>query len=324
MITEHPTDHVAASILEAVGDTPIVELSRLTRGLSGRLLAKCEYLNPSGSKKDLIARYIIEDAEEKGLLKPGQTVVEITSGNTGNGLAMVCAVRGYPFVAVMSKGNSPERVKMCRAMGAEVVLVEQAPGSRPGLVSGGDLDRVEAAAQDIVRERGAFLADQFNRESNFRAHYLFTGPDVIRKTGGKLDAFCDLVGTGGSFAGCAAALKEFNPKIKCFVVEPRGVEVLAGCLVTCSRHVLQGAGYARAELKLVHREHIDGFLAVADEEATEMTRQLARVEGIFGGYTAGANVAAGLQLLRGEFTGRTVAISIPDSGMKYFSTGLWD
>ncbi len=324
MLTEHPTDHVAASILDAVGDTPIVELSRLACGLPGRLLAKCEYLNPSGSKKDLIACYIIEDAESKGLLRPGQTVVEITSGNTGNGLAMVCAIKGYPFVAVMSAGNSPERVKMAQAMGAEVVLVEQAPGSRPGLVSGNDLNRVEEAARRIVEERGAFLADQFNRESNFRAHYLFTGPDILRKTGGAVDAFCDLVGTGGSFAGCAAALKEHNPAIRCYVVEPQGMEVLAGCLVTCSRHVLQGAGYARAELKLVHREHIDGFLAVSDEEATALTRRLARVEGIFGGYTAGANVAAGLQLLRGPMAGRTVVVSIPDTGMKYFSTGLWD
>lgn len=320
----YPVDHVAASILEAVGDTPIVDLARLTRGLSGRLLAKCEYLNPAGSKKDLIACYIIDDALEKGLLQPGQTVVEITSGNTGNGLAMVCAIKGHPFIAVMSKGNSPERVKISRAMGAEVVLVDQAPGSQPGKVSGADLHRVEEEAQKIVSERGAFLADQFNRESNFRAHYLYTGPDIWRKTGGKVDAFCDLVGTGGSFAGCAAALKERNPAIRCYVVEPRGMEVLAGCLVTCSRHTLQGAGYARTELKLIHREHIDGFLAVDDEEATDMTHRLAREEGIFGGYTAGANVAAGLRLLRGEFAGRTVVVSIPDSGMKYFSTGLWD
>jgi cysteine synthase A len=319
----YPVDHVASSILEAVGDTPIVELSRLARGLEGRLLAKCEYLNPSGSKKDLIACFIIEDAEKQGLLRPGQTVVEITSGNTGNGLAMVCAIKGYPFIAVMSKGNSPERVLMSRAMGAEVVLVDQAPGSEPGRVSGADLHRVEDTAQRIVRERDAFLADQFNRESNFRAHFLFTGPDIIRKTGGAIDAFCDLVGTGGSFAGCAAALKEHNPAIRCYVVEPEGMEVLAGCLVTCSRHVLQGAGYARKELKLVHREHIDGFVGISDADATEMTRRLARVEGIFAGYTAGANVAAGLRLLKGELAGKTVVVSIPDSGMKYFSTGLW-
>jgi cysteine synthase A len=317
------SDTICSSVLDTIGHTPVVDLSRLTKRVSGRILAKLEYLNPAGSKKDLIAKFMLEEAEQQGLLKPGQTVVEVTSGNTGNGLAMVCAVKGYPFVAIMSKGNSPERVAMTRAMGGEVILVDQAPGHTTGRVTGEDLALVEQTAARIVAERGAFRADQFNRESNTRAHYLNTGPDFLRAAEGKIDAFCDLVGTGGSFAGCAMAFKEFNPAIKCFVVEPAGAAVLAGCLQTCCAHLLQGAGYARADLRLVKRECIDGFLSVSDTEATETTRRLAREEGIFAGYTAGANAAAALQLLRADFAGKTIAVTICDTGMKYFSTNLW-
>jgi cysteine synthase A len=315
---------ICSSVLDAIGHTPVVELSRLTRGLAGRVLAKLEYLNPAGSKKDLVALQIIEEAERDGLLTPGQTVVEVTSGNTGNGLAMVCAVKGYPFVAIMSKGNSPERAAITRAMGGEVILVEQAPGHGTGRVTGEDLSLVEQTAARVVAERGAFRADQFNRDSNTRAHYLHTGPDFLRVSGGKIDAFCDLVGTGGSFAGVAKAFKEFNPRIQCFIVEPAGAEVLAGCLQSCCAHLMQGAGYGRADLRLVQREHIDGFLAVTDAEATATTRRLAREEGLFAGYTAGANVAAALQLLRGEWAGKTVAVTLCDTGMKYFSTKLWE
>lgn len=166
-----------ASVIDAIGETPLVELSRLTTGLNGRLLAKLEYLNPGFSKKDRIARQIIEDAEAEGRLKPGQTVVELTSGNTGTGLAIVCGLKRHPFVAVMSKGNSSERARMMAALGAEVVLVDQLPGSRPGRVSGGDLERVEREARRIAEQRGAFRADQFLLAGNFRAHYLHTGPE---------------------------------------------------------------------------------------------------------------------------------------------------
>ena len=166
-----PPGGVCRSVLEVIGHTPIVELARLTRGLEGRIVAKLEYLNPAGSKKDLVAFQIIAEAEADGLLRPGQTVVEVTSGNTGNGLALVCAVKGYPFVAVMSRGNSPERVWVSRAFGAEVVLVEQSPGSTPGHVTGDDLSRVEEAADRVVRERGAFRADQFHRDGQWRLLY---------------------------------------------------------------------------------------------------------------------------------------------------------
>src|SRR6185436_7730014 len=166
------------SVLGAIGNTPLVELSRLTSGLEGRILAKLEYLNPGFSKKDRIALQMIEEAEEHGELQPGQTVVELTSGNTGTGLSIVCAVKGYPFVAVMSKGNSTERARMMRALGAEVVLIDQLPDSKPGQVSGADLALVEEAARRLTAERGAFRADQFHRDGAWLAHYHTTGAEI--------------------------------------------------------------------------------------------------------------------------------------------------
>jgi len=312
-----------ASAVEAIGQTPLVELSRITAGLSGRILAKLEFLNPGASKKDRIARQIIDDAAAEGVLQPGQTVVELTSGNTGTGLAIVCAVRGHPFVAVMSKGNSIERARMMAALGAEVVLVDQLPDSPPGQVSGGDLELVERRTQEIVRQRGAFRADQFRLRASARAHYLHTAEEILRQSGGAVDAFCDFVGTGGSFAGCAARLKESLADVYCFVVEPASAAVLAGHPVRDARHRIQGGGYAMAELPLLDRRLIDGYLQVSDEEAIATARELARREGLFAGFSSGANVAAALQLLRGDFQGQTVVVLLCDSGLKYLSTELW-
>jgi cysteine synthase A len=317
-------DKPLASAIEAIGETPLVELARLTKGMDGRILAKLDYLNPGFSKKDRIARQIIEDAETDGRLRPGQAVVELTSGNTGTGLAIVCGIKGYPFVAVMSKGNSRERARMMSALGAEVVLVDQLPGSKPGHVSGGDVERVERAAQRIVAERDAFRADQFRLTGNFRAHYLHTGPEMLKQSGGAIDAFCDFVGTGGSFAGCAAAFKEHSPSIRCFVVEPEGAAVLAGEPASCPNHRIQGGGYSISDLPLLRPEHIDGYLKVTDVEAVGTARRLAREEGIFAGFSSGANVAAALHLLRTSLRGKTIAVIICDSGLKYLSTDLWE
>ena len=311
------------SAIEAIGGTPLVELRRLTADMDGRILAKLEYLNPGFSKKDRIARQIIEDAEACGELHAKQTVVELTSGNTGTGLAIVCAIKGYPFVAVMSKGNSQERARMMTALGAEVVLVDQLPGSTPGQVSGGDLDLVETKAQEIVKARKAFRADQFELEGNFRAHYLNTGPELIRQSGGQIQGYCDFVGTGGTFAGCAAALKDHDDNIQCFVVEPEGAAVLARRKMTNPNHRIQGGGYARTELRFLKPEYVDGFIAVSDAAAVEATRRLARQEGIFAGFSSGANIAAALELLRGALSGQTIATTINDSGLKYLSTDLW-
>ena len=296
------------SVVEAIGATPLVELSRLARGSGGRLLAKLEYLNPGFSKKDRIARQIIQDAEADGTLQPRQTVVELTSGNTGTGLAIVCGITGHPFVGVMSKGNSPERARMMRALGAEVVLVDQSPGSQPGQVSGVDLELVEQAARRLTRERAAFRADQFRHAGNFRAHYLHTGPEILQQAGCRIDAFCDFPGSGGSFAGCAAAFKERDPKVRCYIVEPDS-----------PHHRIQGGGYNMPELPLLRRDLVDGTLAVSDTEAIAAARRLAREEGIFAGFSSGANIAAALRLLPGQ----TVVTLINDSGLKYLSTDLY-
>jgi cysteine synthase A len=316
-------DSLLDSVLGAIGNTPLVELSRITRGLEGRILAKLEYLNPGFSKKDRIALQMIEEAEADEKLKPGQTVVELTSGNTGTGLSIVCAVKGYPFVAVMSKGNSMERARMMKALGAEVVLVDQLPGSQPGQVSGGDLALVEEAAQRITKERNAFRADQFHLESSSRGHYLHTAPEILKQSNGTIDIFCDYAGTGSSFGGCAAAFKEYDPKMLCYIVEPADAAVLAGRPVTNPNHRIQGGGYSMTELPLINNSHIDGYLQVSDEEAMNVARRLAKEEGIFGGFSSGANVAAAMQLLENEHKGKTIAVLLPDSGLKYLSTDLW-
>jgi cysteine synthase A len=236
----------------------------------------------------------------------------------------VCGVKGYPFVAVMSKGNSVERARMMRALGAEVVLVDQLPSSAPGQVSGGDLERVEQETRRIVRERGAFRADQFSLRGNFRAHFEHTGPEILAQTGGQLDAFCDFAGTAGSFAGCAAAFKVHNPSIRCYLIEPAGAAVLAGEPMTHPNHKIQGGGYVMPDLQFVNRKEVDGYLQVTDDEAIATARKLARVEGLFAGFSSGANVAAALRLLRGDLRGKTIAVLLCDSGLKYLSTDLWE
>lgn len=316
-------DTLLHSVLGAIGNTPLVELSRLTRGLEGRILAKLEYLNPGFSKKDRIALQMIEEAEADGRLQPGQAVVELTSGNTGTGLSIVCAVKGYPFVAVISKGNSMERARMMKAFGAEVVLIDQLPESKPGQVSGGDLALVEEAAQRITKERNAFRADQFHLQSSARGHYLHTAPEILQQANGQIDAFCDFVGTGSSFGGCAAAFKEHNPNILCYIVEPAAAAILSGKPVTNPSHRIQGGGYSMMELPLINKDLIDGYLQVTDEEAMEVTQRLAKEEGIFGGFSSGTNVAAAMQLLKTNCHGKTIAVLLSDSGLKYLSTDLW-
>lgn len=308
---------------QAIGDTPLVALDRITRGMDGRILAKLEMLNPGFSKKDRPSLQIIDDAEKDGSLQPGQTVVELTSGNMGTGLAIVCGNRGYPFVAVMSKGNSVERARMMSALGAEVILVDQQPGSVPGKVSGSDLALVEQVADRVTRDRKAFRADQFNLMGSLRAHYLHTGPEIWAQSEGTITAFCDFIGSGGNYAGVTLYLKEKNENIRCFVVEPRGAAAAAGQPVTEPDHPIQGGGYSMAELKLLQNVPVDGYLQVSGDEAREASRRLAREEGIFAGFSSGANLAAALQLLNGALSGHTICIMICDSGLKYLSTDLW-
>lgn len=216
-----------------------------------------------------------------------------------------------------------ERARMMTALGAEVVLVDQLPGSPPGQVSGGDLERVEREAQRIAKERKAFRADQFRLLSNARAHSLHTAREILRQSRGEFDAFCDFVGSGGSFAGCAAAFKEYRPSIQCFVVEPEGAAVLAGEPATNPNHRIQGGGYSMAHLPMLRPEHVDGYIQVADRDAVQAARRLAREEGIFAGFSSGANVAAALGLLATSCRGQTLVVLVNDSGLKYLSTDLW-
>lgn len=317
-------DRISASVAEAIGDTPLVDLQRITENLDGRVLIKLEYLNPGHSKKDRAARRIIEEAEKSGALGPGKTVIELTSGNMGTGLAIICAAKGYPFVAVMSKGNSPERARMMRSLGAEVILVDQGKDSRPGEVSGDDLKLVDDEATRLTSERDAFRADQFGHSGNSAAHYDGTAPEIWRQSDGCITAFCDFAGSGGTFAGCARYFKEQNPDVSCFVIEPEGAAALSGEPVTKPDHPIQGGGYSISDLTQLDGITPDGYLTVSSKDAIDCARRLAREEGIFAGFSTGANLSAALDLLQGPLPGATIAIVACDSGMKYLSTELWD
>ncbi len=314
---------LAPSVAATIGNTPLVDLVRITEGIDGRILMKLEYLNPGSSKKDRAALRVIEEAEQSGDLQPGQTVLELTSGNMGTGLAIVCAVKGYPFVAVMSKGNTAERATMMRALGAEVALVDQAKGSKRGEVGGEDLKLVDDVARRLTKERNAFRADQFALPGNANAHYFCTAVEIWEQSSGSVTAFCDFAGSGGTFAGCTRFFKEKDAKIKCYVVEPEGAAALSGEPVTCGDHPIQGGGYSMAELSQLQGAEPDGFIQVSSQDAIDSTRRLAKEEGIFAGYSSGANLAAALKLLNGPLSGATIAIIACDSGLKYLSTSLW-
>jgi len=313
------------AITDVIGGTPLLELHNIVRlhKLRGRLLAKLEYLNPGLSKKDRIAREMVKYAREKGLLKDGQIVVELTSGNTGTGLAIVCKAMGHPFVAVMSRGNTPERARMMQALGAEVVLVDQAPGSVSGQVSGQDLDLVEQRAQQLVAERKAFRANQFEMQANVLAHERTTGPELWEQSAHAVDVFVDFAGTGGTFTGVARFLKRVNPPVRCYLVEPASAAVLAGKPVTDGNHKIQGGGYSRKDLPLLDPALVSGSLQVSNDEAINGARMLAAEEGVFAGFSSGAHLAAAMALLQSREAGATVAFLACDSGLKYLSTDLF-
>ncbi len=322
--SEHIVSTMLDSVLGAIGATPLVALDRLAEGLPGRVVAKLEYYSPGASVKDRVALAVIAAAERSGELRPGGTVVELTSGNMGTGLAVVCAVKGYRMIAVMSAGNSLERRRMLEALGAQVELVPQASGSLPGQVSGEDLCLVEARTQALVAELGAYRPNQFHNPHAVTAHQETTGREIWEQSGGQVAAFVASVGTGGTFVGVARALKGRNPAVRCYAAEPAAVPFISGgpAAVSNTSHKIQGTGYAMIP-PLWQPELVDGFLTVADGAAIDVARRLATREGIFGGFSGGANVAAAMELARTSAPGDLIATVICDSGLKYLSTDLF-
>lgn len=292
------------NVLDIIGKTPIVRLDKIVKkyNLNGEIYAKIEYYSPGLSKKDRIAKYIIEKAIKEGKLKKGQTVIEQTSGNTGIGLALVCAYLGYPFVAVMSKGNSIERVKMIEAFGGRVELVDKV--SEHDGVSKEDMELVEKRFKELTKELHAYPVNQFNNEDNAWAHYYSTGEEIINDLK-DVDVFVDYVGTGGSFVGVGKRLKDDHDCL-CYKVVPSEKE-----------HSIQGGGYFK-DIPFEEDNLCDGEIEVSSEEAIEGMKELAQIEGIYGGISSGANLKAALKVLQ-EKPNKKIVFLINDVGLKYLS-----
>jgi cysteine synthase A len=299
--------------LAAIGGTPLLELP-LPDGCRGSLWAKAEFLQPGGSVKDRAALGCINHGLSSGELVAGQPVVEMTSGNMGAGLAVVCGVLGHPFTAYMSAGNSPERARMMQALGASVVLVDQVDGS-PGQVTGADIEAASQQAREAAAADGAWYVDQFHNPGGLIAHETGTAVEVWEQTGGAVDAFVACVGTGGTLVGTGRGLKA-RKAVTVLAVEPASSAVLAGLPVTSARHVLQGAGYGGVP---PHHDPdvVDGYLQVTDEEATTAREWLGRRCGLHVGYTAAANVHAATRWLQAQDADLTVVTVLCDTGLKY-------
>lgn len=311
------------SITQAIGQTPLLRLDMIKKhfGFEGNIFAKLEHLNPSFSKKDRIALGMINMAERKGLLKPGQPVLEMTSGNTGTAVAMVCSAKGYPFICVISRGNSTERVRMIKALGGEVVLVDQAPNSIKGKVSGDDMKLVSDVADKLVAETGAFYFNQFHNQDNSVSHEP-AALEMWVQSMGQIQAFADFIGTGGTYMGYARALKRLNPAVRCYAVEPAGCAHYKGEIIPGASHIIQGGGYAK-DMDIVDKEYMDGFITVNCDESVEMCEILAKVEGVFSGISSGANVAAAIKQMKATENGNHFGVVINDCGLKYMSTDLF-
>lgn len=302
------------SITQLIGRTPLLRLHNIERecGTGAQLLAKLEYFNPTGSVKDRPALAIIEEMERSGRIGKGTLLIEPTSGNTGIGLAAVCAVRGYRLVLTMPETMSVERRKQLSAFGAEIVLTDGKAGMR------GAIER----AEQLCRENeGSVICGQFVNPANPAAHYASTGPELWEDCEGRLDFLVAGVGTGGTLSGTAKFLKEKNPALKAVAVEPEGSPVLSGG--KAGPHGLQGIG-AGFVPEILDTSLIDEVIAVSDEDAYAFGRLLAGREGVFAGITAGAAVYAAVRLaLREENAGKRIAVILPDTGARYLSTPLF-
>ena len=304
------------SILEAVGRTPIVKLGTVARHVRADLYVKCEYLNPAGSMKDRVALNIITDAERRGLLRPGCTIVEATSGNTGMGLAMVAAVRGYQCIFVMPDKMSQEKIASLRALGARVVIC-------PTAVEPDDPRSYYSVSRRIVEETpDAFYANQYHNPANPEAHYVSTAPEIWEQTGGEIDVFCAGMGTGGTISGCARYFRERNPSFKAVGIDPIGSlyydYVKTGRRTKAFSYYVEGIGedFLPSTMNLAA---LDEIVRVDDKECFLMTRRLAREEGLFVGGSAGAAVAGALRYAEQTDRQENILILLPDGASKYLS-----
>lgn len=303
---------IADNILELVGKTPLVRVNALN-GTKATILAKLEFFNPSGSVKDRAAKAMIEDAEAKGLLKKGGLIIEPTSGNTGIGLAVAAAVKGYRLILTMPETMSVERRKLLSSLGAELVLTEGAKGMTGA---------IEKALELRELNPGSFIPQQFENFANAEIHRRTTGVEIWEDTDGRVDIVVAGVGTGGTISGIGQALKERNPAVKIFGVEPATSAVLSGGKP--GAHKIQGIG-AGFVPKIYDASVVDGVIPVRDEDAGAVARRLAKEEGVHTGISAGAAMFAALTLAKKpENAGKVIVVVIPDTGTRYLSTWLYD
>lgn len=302
------------NVEDLIGKTPLLELNRLTKkaGVSARILAKLESFNPAGSAKDRVALQMILDAERSGLLSPGSTIIEPTSGNTGIGLASLAAARGYRAILTMPETMSKERQALLRAYGAEVVLTPGALGMNGAIEKAKELGKAIPAS---------FIPGQFESPSNSKAHYLTTGPEIWEETNGKIDGFVSAVGTGGTITGTGKFLKEKNPKIQIIAVEPSGSPMLSQG--KSGPHGIQGIG-AGFIPKVLDTDLLDQILCKTEEEAYAAAGMMAECEGLLVGISSGAALSAALELAqKEEWAGKTIVVLLPDTGERYLSTPLF-
>ena len=300
---------------QLIGRTPLLQLQKLEKEykLESTLIAKLEMMNPGGSVKDRVGLNMVEDMEKKGILQPGGTIIEPTSGNTGIGLALVCAVRGYRLVIVMPDSMSPERRKVMQALGADVIL---SPGSE------GMAGAIKIAEEMQQNTPGSIIAGQFDNPANPAAHYATTGPEIWQDTEGQVDIFVAGVGTGGTLTGTARYLKEQNPAVQVIAVEPASSPLLSGG--KAGAHGLQGMG-ANFIPSILDTGIYDEVLPVTEEEAYAAARALGRKEGVLAGISAGAALHAALQVgKRPENKGKRIVVLLPDTGDRYLSTALYE
>jgi len=300
--------------LELIGNTPLIEVENIEKELNlpATLLVKLEYLNPAGSVKDRIAKAMIEDAEEKGILKKGSVIIEPTSGNTGIGLAAIAAVKGYRIILTMPETMSIERRNILKAYGAEIVLTEGARGMK------GAIEKADELAKEIP---DSFIPGQFVNPANAAMHRKTTGPEIYKDTDGAVDIFVAGVGTGGTLTGVGEYLKSVKPEVQVVAVEPAGSPVLSGG--SAGAHKLQGIG-AGFVPEVLNTEIYDEVMPIDNDVAFDMAKLLAKKEGVLVGISSGAALYAAIQLAkRPENKGKTIVALLPDSGDRYYSTPLF-